>query len=216
MLSGVHLDRAILREAFFDNGTSQALQATVDKIRDATKADIVVLYPYEPALQRYVLPPIIAGTLLNSTIQSISPGLFDDTVALMLQHKGPIFAKNSATFYTKLHGNSYIWQGSFGQREKVRSIAAVPLQVGDELVGVLFVNSRQPQRFDATQKLFIDGLAQYAAVAIKNARAFGTLIQRRVRELEILQNIDRELSRNLELKPVLDTLLTAVPAKIEP
>ncbi len=125
----------------------------------------------------------------------------------MLQRREPIFAKNNTIFYTKLYGNSSIRKESFGQREKVCSVAALPLLIGDEPVGVLFVNFRQPQRFDATQKLFIDGLAHFAAVAIKNARAFGTLIQRRVRELEILQNIDRELSRNLELIPVLNTLL---------
>lgn len=187
--------------------SEQALQATVNKIRDATQADIVILYPYEPTADGFVFSPIIAGTLLNSADLLISPVQSGDTVTLMLHRKDPIFAKNSATFYTKLHGNSYIQQGSFGQREQVRSIAAVPLQVGDELIGVLFVNFRQPQRFDATQKLFIDGLAHYAAVAIKNARAFGTLIRRRVDELEILQDIDRELSSNLELKPVLNTIL---------
>src|SRR5205823_7489157 len=58
-----------------------------------------------------------------------------------------------------------------------------------------------------TQKLLIEGLAHYAAIAIKNAQEYGTLIQRRLRELEILQNIDRKLSRTLELEPVLSTLL---------
>jgi GAF domain-containing protein len=187
--------------------SEQALQATVEKIRDATKADIVVLYPYDPTLRRFVLPPIMAGTLLASTIQAMSLNQPNDTITLMLQREEPIFARDSASFYTKLHSNLHTWKGSFGQSEKVRSIASVPLQVADELVGVLFVNFRQPQHFDATQKLFIDGLAHYAAVAIKNVQVFGTLIQRRVRELEILQNIDRELSRNLELKPVLYTLL---------
>ena len=118
-----------------------------------------------------------------------------------------IFAKNSALFYKKLLGDSYDHQGNFGQREKVRSIAALPLRVGDELVGVLFINFRQPQRFDGTQKLFIDGLAHYAAIAIKNAHTFGMLVQRRVHELEIFQDIDRALSQNLELDSVLATIL---------
>ena len=60
---------------------------------------------------------------------------------------------------------------------------------------MLFVNFRQLQRFDGTQKLFIDGLAHYAAIAIKNAHTFGTLVQRRVHELEIFQDIDRALSQ---------------------
>src|SRR6202043_1217823 len=83
--------------------SEQSLQTIVDKILDAAKADIVVLYPYEPALRRFELPPIIAGMLLDSTIHSMSFSQSDDTLALMVLRKEPLFAKNSATFYTKLH-----------------------------------------------------------------------------------------------------------------
>ena len=187
--------------------SEQTLQATVDKIRDATQADVVVLYPYEPALQRFVLPPRITGTLLESISLRSTYIWPNDIVSLALHHTEPIFAKESATIYNILRGQEHTWQESFGQREKIRSTAIVPLRVGDESVGVLFVNFRQPQHFDATQKLFIEGLAHYAAIAIRNAQAFGTLIQRRMRELEILQKIDRELSRTLELETLLNTLL---------
>lgn len=187
--------------------SEQVLQATADNIQTATKADIVVLYPYEPTFQRFVLPPRIAGTLLNATSLRSPYIRPDGIVYLGLHHMEPIFAKESATIYNILRGNDYIRQESFVQREKIRSTAIVPLKVGDESVGVLFVNFHQLQRFDATQKLFIEGLAHYAAIAIKNAQAFDTLIQRRVRELEILQNIDRELSRTLDLEPLLNTLL---------
>jgi GAF domain-containing protein len=187
--------------------SEQTLQATVDKICDATLADLVVLYPYEASRHCFVLPPSTAGTLLDSTsIQSMSSTRPDDIVERMLHHEKPIFAKNT-TVDTGQDGTTHIRQGSFGKRENIRSTAALPLRVGDELVGVLFVNFRQPQRFDATQKLFIEGLAHYAAIAIKNAQVFGTLIQRRVHELEILQKIDRELSRTLDLETVLNTLL---------
>jgi GAF domain-containing protein len=187
--------------------SEQVLQATADNIQTATKADVVVLYPYEPTLRRFVLPPRIAGTLLDSTSLRSPYIRPNGIVYLALHHEKPIFAKESATIYNILWGDDHIRQESFGQREKMRSTAIVPLQVGDESVGVLFVNFRQPQRFDATQKLFIEGLAYYAAIAIKNAQVFGTLIQRRMHELEILQKIDRELNRTLDLESVLNTLL---------
>ena len=187
--------------------SEQVLQATADNIQTATKADVVVLYPYEPTLRRFVLPPRIAGTLLDSTSLRSPYIRPNGIVYLALHHEKPLFARESATIYNILRGDDHTRQESFGQREKIRSTAIVPLQVGDESVGVLFVNFRQPQRFDATQKLFIEGLAHYAAIAIKNAQAFDTLVQRRIRELEILQKIDRELSRTLELETVLNTLL---------
>ena len=187
--------------------SEQTLQAIVDKIRDATQADIVVLYPYEPDHQRFILPPRRSGTLLDSPIQKLSPSQPDDIAGLMLRRGEPIFANESTTLYHRLLGEGQARQGKFAQREKLRSTAVVPLQVGDQSVGVLFVNFRQTQYFDAPQKKLIDGLAHYAAIAIKNSRAFGTLSQRRMRELEILQHIDLELNRTLDLEAVLSTLL---------
>jgi len=187
--------------------SKQTLQVTVDKIREATKADVVVLYPYEPTHQRFVLPPRIAGTLHSSPPQFMSPNRPNDIVSVALHHVEPIFAKQSASIYTILQGDVRIRQESFQQREEIRSTAIVPLKVGEESVGVLFVNFRQPQYFDAPQKKLIDGLAHYAAIAIKNAQEYGSLIQRRLHELEILQHIDRELSRTLDLGSLLNTLL---------
>ncbi len=185
----------------------QTLQATVDKIRDATQADIVVLYPYEPEPQRFVFPPRVAGKLVDENIQLMLPRQPDDIALLALNRKQPLFAKESSQLYIELRGDLEVRQGNFMEREQIKSTAALPLRVGNEMVGVLFVNFRESQRFDATQKLFIEGLAHYSAIAIKNSQVFGTLSMRRLHELEILQHIDRELSHTLELDVVLNTLL---------
>jgi GAF domain-containing protein len=187
--------------------SEQTLQATVDKIREVTKADVVILYPYLAAHQRFVLPPRISGTLLASSPESMFPGQQDDIAILMLHREKPIFAKQSATVYSELRISAHADEENFVRREQISSMAVVPLRVQDESVGTLFINFRQPQRLDASQKLFIEGLAHYAAIAIKNSQIFGSLSQRRVHELEILQYIDRELSRTLNLKSLLDTLL---------
>jgi GAF domain-containing protein len=185
----------------------QTLQATVDKIREATLADVVILYPYEVDRQRFVLPPRVAGTLNSSFHQGMGPRQPNDIAEVALRLMEPIFAKESAAIYNSMHHDVRLREENFQQREKIRSTAVMPLRAGDDSVGVLFINFRQPQRFDATQKKLIDGLAHYAAIAIKNAQEYGSLIQRRVRELEILQNIDRELNQTLDLEEVLYTLL---------
>ncbi|MFL5702789.1 MAG: GAF domain-containing protein [Ktedonobacteraceae bacterium] len=187
--------------------SEQTLQATVDKIREATQADVVILYPYEADRQHFVLPPRIAGTLEASFPQGMGPGQSNDIVAVALQLEESIFAKESTDIYSRMHNDVRRREENFQQRENIRSTAVVPLRVNDESVGLLFINFRQPQRFDATQKKLIDGLAHYAAIAIKNAQEYGSLLQRRVRELEILQHIDRELNRSLDLASVLYTLL---------
>ena len=99
--------------------------------------------------------------------------------------------------------------GSFQRREKIASMAAVPLRVGDEAVGALFVNYRTAQRFDDDPALrqLIEGVAAYAAIAIKNAREMGTERTRYVRSLEALQEFDRELNRSNDLDELLKSIL---------
>ncbi len=188
--------------------SEQTLQATVEKIRDATEADLAILFPYEPVGRRFILPPRMAGRLLDPAFPTVTILRPDDMAVLALNNKDPIFAKDSDATYTELRRNTnHANQGNFKDREKIRSVAVMPLRVGEEDVGVLFVNFRHQQHFDDTQRLLIVGLAHYAAIAIKNSQTFGTLSLRRVRELEILQHIDSELNRSLDLKSVLNTIL---------
>ncbi len=184
------------------------LQAIVDQIRDATQADLVVLYAYEPVLQHFVFPPSLAGNLQDAnSYQFLQLHQPDDIATLLLHQPQPIFTIEGKDICPTGCRDVQIRQNQFQQREEIRSIAALPLQMGDESIGVMFVNFRQQQRFDSPQKLFIEGLAHYAAIAIKNGQDFDTLYQRRFRDLETLQNIDRELNRVLDLKTVLKRLL---------
>lgn len=187
--------------------SEHTLQATVEKIQEATRADLVVLFPYDQALRRFLLPPRMAGSLLDPTYPKATVLRSNDIAMLALDRSEPIFAKDSNTSYTELRGGYQEHPGNFKDREKIRSAAVVPLRVEEVPVGVLFVNFRQMQRFDAIQKRLIEGLAHYAAIAIKNSQVFGTLSLRRVRELEGLQRIDRELSQALDLNSVLHTIL---------
>ena len=194
----------------------QTLQATAKKIQAATKADIVVLHPYSHSLKSFNRP-LVEGTIQDpSTIQLMDPQRPDDIATLLLSRGEPVFAVESSTLYTTLMGDIDIRRGTFQQREGIRSTAAARLTVGDEIVGVLFVNFRQPQPFDVPQTLLIEGLSHFAAIAINNARMLDRVIQRRLNELEILQKIDRELNRNLELKRVLYTLIELTTREVVP
>ncbi len=126
--------------------SEQTLDATVEKIRDATKADIVVLFPYEPLLRRFILPPRMVGNLLDPTYPKTTILGPDDIAVIALNHIEPIFAKDSDTTYAELRGFVQEGQGNFKEREKIRSAAVVPLRVGEEVVGVLFVNFRTHEK----------------------------------------------------------------------
>ncbi len=185
----------------------QTMQGAVERIQAATGADVVILYRYDAAEQRFVHPPRVTGTLFDSDPRQMYPARSRDIVRLLLEREEPIFARQSTRVYSELRGEEEAYERKFALREQISSTAAVPLRVKDEPVGILFVNFRHPQRFEESHRLFIEGLAHYAAIAIKNAHMYDRLGERRQRELEILREIDRELNRSLGLNPVLDTLL---------
>ncbi|HEU5227244.1 MAG TPA: GAF domain-containing protein, partial [Ktedonobacteraceae bacterium] len=206
----------ILTQQFEATSTPQTI---VDNIKKATKADLIVLYSYDAASGRFVQPVCMAGMLTDPTLQSTPDPLYPGSTARMLLGRGEsIFARESDTLYASLLGDSANIQNTrFYQRENVCSTAAVPLLVEEKAVGMLFVNFRQPQRFDPTQKVLIEGLAHYAAIAIKNAQTFERLSERRIHELETLQKIDSALNTpDPELKAVLNTILSLAHEQIHP
>ncbi len=99
----------------------QTLQAIVEKIRVATTADLVVLYPYEARNQRFLLPPCIAGDLLDSgSLVSMSPNRPDGAAKQILRRARPIFAQQVAGLPIGTDPNdSHIRQGGFGKREQI-------------------------------------------------------------------------------------------------
>ena len=79
------------------------------------------------------------------------------------------------------------------------SYLALPLRLPKREVGVLFAVFRTGQAFNAPQKQLIRGLAIFSAIGMRNAQEFGTMSWRHT----ILQRVDYELSRMLELDDVL-------------
>lgn len=211
----LHDTGQILTQQFESASTPQNI---VDNIRKATRADLVVLYPYDAIEDKFVQPVCIAGTLLDPGVQVTPHPVHEGSITrTLLERRETIFARKSDTLYTSLGDGVSAPNTRFYLREKVCSTAAVPLLVEEKVVGVLFVNFRQPQRFDPTQKVLIEGLAHYAAIAIKNAQTFGRLSERRIHELEILQKIDSALNTpDPELKTVLNTILSLAHEQIHP
>ncbi len=187
--------------------SEQVLQITVNQICEVTQADNVILYPYQASLRRFVFPPRVGGQLLDEAALNANSLHPQDIAVRALEFGQPLFATTSEEIYATLHSPQQPAESTFQQREQLRSTAVLPLTVGDLPVGVLFINYRSPQYFDIPQRFLIESLAHYAAIAIKNAQTFSTVMERRIRELEILQEIEIELSRHVELDEVLETIL---------
>jgi len=84
-----------------------------------------------------------------------------------------------------------------------RSLMAVPLQVKDQVTGVIeVINRRDGLPFVQDDQTLLTAFAGQAAVAIENARLYTLTDQElnaRVEELSVMQRIDRELNASLEM-----------------
>ena len=80
------------------------------------------------------------------------------------------------------------------QEADVRSVVAVPLKARDMVMGVLYVQSRDPHKFREEDQQILSALADHAAIAIENAK----LYEQAKHHAEILEAKVRERTRELE------------------
>jgi sigma-B regulation protein RsbU (phosphoserine phosphatase) len=86
--------------------------------------------------------------------------------------------------------------------DKVRSELAVPLIVKNRLIGVIDIESPEPNHFDEEHKRLLMLIASRMAVGIENARLY-TRTTRQARTLVLLNEIARELTSILNLDELL-------------
>src|SRR5438309_7982816 len=85
---------------------------------------------------------------------------------------------------------------------EVRSELAVPLIVKNKVIGVIDIESPQPNHFTDEHKRLLTLIASRMAVGIENARLY-TRITRQARTLLLLNEIARELTSILNLDELL-------------
>lgn len=90
---------------------------------------------------------------------------------------------------------------------ETRSEVALPLKVGDRLLGVLDVQSDQPDDFDETNILVLRALADQIAIAIRNTNLYRSE-RWRSQVADSLREVAGLLSADLALDEVLDAILT--------
>jgi len=81
----------------------------------------------------------------------------------------------------------------FGAPDTARSILAVPLRVGDKVIGAMSVQNYEPNAYSSEDRLLLELLATQAAIAIENTRLFEE-IRRNAQELKALNETTRDIS----------------------
>jgi len=91
----------------------------------------------------------------------------------------------------------------------IRSLLAIPLFLGGEVIGAFSLQSTQPASYTQQDLVFLTAVGRQIAVAFQNARLYDE-VRRRAEELTALNAIAARLGQTLELEEVLNTAIEEV------
>jgi len=198
--------------------------------KQVSSADIVILYELSSGGTGQVRRgPFVAGEL---NVSPLHLPKHKDNVIFRLAPLGEalfaddVFAQEHVHLLGSVETNGTIDEQGFRMREKVASLAVLPLRVesggsaSQDLIGLVFFNYRKQQRFgnDPTRKQFMQTFADMAALAIQKSRLFENEIvadrekrwdqvyHRIVSRLDWLNGQLREMQTEGHAKDVLQTL----------
>ncbi|MGZ9226874.1 MAG: GAF domain-containing protein, partial [Anaerolineales bacterium] len=97
----------------------------------------------------------------------------------------------------------------FGSERYVQSVVAVPLRIGDQVIGMISAQSYQPEAYDMEEQALLEMLATHAATAIENSRLFVSE-QKRRQEAENLRQAASVISSTLDTDQVVKKILIAL------
>ena len=93
----------------------------------------------------------------------------------------------------------------FGSDKYVKSAVAVPMRIGDKVIGMITAQSYETNSYGSEEQSLLEMLATHAATAIENARLFQEE-KRRTQIIETLVDIANEIATTQDIIPVLDKI----------
>jgi PAS domain S-box-containing protein len=173
------------------------LDSIVEETQKALACDVVTLYEYNEEREEFHFPPAMVG--VKQHLEALMSGRVSkhSVVYKVLALEDLYAAKNSAT--------DSMMNGSFVEREGIKSSVGIPLVVKDHKVGVMFVNYRSSHRFTSEEIENIRLFAYLTAVAIRNMQLYQR-VQQYAEALEAIQVTSAAVSAVLdpdELLPII-------------
>lgn len=179
------------------------LKIVSEIVKDAEgvlEADLVTLYLYYAQKDHFETPPTCAGDFRHAEWMNspVYPGDVPDRIVKEGQvHYSLIARKDPSMRAGEVvpARDALPERPPFVDREGVVSSAGIPLWAGKEIVGVMFINYRNPHPFPDDERHVIETFATYAALAIQGHRRFREEL--RARKAEALHLSSRSVAHRL-------------------
>jgi GAF domain-containing protein len=172
---------------------------------EVTDADCAALYPLDPYRKGFYDVDKIAAYGLRTKLRILATNRprEEDGTGAQIRRKGPLVVNDIGRERPDL------LQDSFIAREGVRAFMGTALKIGEETLGILYVNFRRPHPFTQDEQDIIQLLSHQAAIAIYNSRLFEQTT-RRADTLAQLSDISRSLLSMEDIPQSLDKALKQI------
>ena len=173
---------------------NEDLDSTLKLIVEGTKStldcDAVTLYVYSPDRRRLSHEPVMTGVKYHNRTHRLPKIPADSIIYKSLRRNRLLVIGDTST-------HPVLKDSRFKKDEKIASCVVVPLKIGDEKVGIMFVNYRTHHRFTQEERTYIELSAHQAAVAIRNAQLYEGQ-QRRADALQALYEAGQAITGSLD------------------
>jgi PAS domain S-box-containing protein len=174
-----------IAQAMVGETRENTLRIIAEEAMRALGCDVVTLYETNRNTGRLNHPPYTAGVRDPEGARSEGRVAENSIPYIIRERDKPEFVENveKAPLFSVR---------PFVRREKIKSCVAVPLRVGGNRVGVMFINYRTPHSFTPQEKKSIQLFTTQAAIAISHAQLFDER-ERKNREQEALARLSKAL-----------------------
>ncbi len=164
----------VAKSLVINPGMSGLLQRIAGNTLNILTADVVIIYEYNQAEQKFSSEPTYGGRLkfsdklgLPTDGRSLPVWLVKNGENLYEPNseRNPIFGKKN-----ERNGKNIRGELNFVSREDIKSTAGILLKSGEEIVGAMFVNYRRHHEIIPAEEQILNMLASTAAIAIQNQR----------------------------------------------
>jgi len=186
---------AVAESLVGDPGMCDLLQHIARNTLNILTADVVIIYEYNQAEQKFPSVPTYGGRLKAPE----KLGLSTDSRSLpvwLVENGTNLYESNAKENHNlgRPDGLNVHGEPNFVSREDIKSTAGILLKAGEEIFGLMFINYRRHHEFIPGEKEILIMLASTAAIAIQNRR----LLQKSQQELEKRQQELMDIAHQLE------------------
>lgn len=179
----------------------QVLQRIVENIPKIIRCDYALVFPFNEQKHEFDFEHIATYGISPDVTFRRSPRP-EGIVAEVLRQgtlKVTDTSDSTLTFISRGIDSGIIRLG-------VKSLLGVRLDVAAETVGVMFVDFASPRQFTDDEFRTVQVYGHQAAIAIQNARLFEEEVEKRVRDIEAIREIDMAIGKE-PLEKILDIIL---------